>query len=202
MTIKNDEWIADQAINRGLIDPFIPKLIRENCSESGFATSKLPLGPVISYGLSSYGYDLRCTNEFQLFLGTVGCEIDPKDFAENLLHFLVVPLGGACVIPPNTVALTQSVELLRIPRDVLAICNGKSTYARAGLLVHPGLLEPSWEGHVTLVLANTTRSPVIVHPYEGIAQVVFHQSDAPCNTSYADRAGKYQGGRGINHARV
>ena len=157
-----------------MIEPFEPKQVSKN---------------VISYGLSSYGYDVRCANEFKIFTNINSTIIDPKSFSEqNFADFV----GDVCVIPPNSFALTRSVERFRIPRSVLTICVGKSTYARCGIIVNVTPFEPEWEGYATLELSNTTPLPAKIYANEGIAQVLFFESDDVCHTSYSDRSGKYQ----------
>lgn len=172
--------MADQY---GLIEPFEPGQVRENGS-----------GRVISYGTSSYGYDIRCANEFKIFTNINSAVVDPKEFDEN--SFVDV-IADECIIPPNSFALARTVEYFRIPRDILTICLGKSTYARCGIIVNVTPLEPEWEGHVTLEFSNTTPLPARIYANEGVAQVLFLQSDEVCETSYRDRGGKYQGQTGV-----
>ena len=179
MSIQSDGWIREQAIERRMIEPF---------SEEQIA------GGVISYGLSSYGYDLRVSDEFKVFTNVNSAIIDPKAFDER--SFVSVQ-AESVIIPPNSFALSRSVEYFRIPRDVLTICVGKSTYARCGILVNVTPLEPEWEGHVTLEISNTTPLPARIYANEGLCQVLFFRSDRPCEVSYADRNGKYQRQRGI-----
>jgi dCTP deaminase len=179
MSIQSDGWIREQAIKQGMIEPFSEEQINEG---------------VISYGLSSYGYDLRVSNEFKVFTNVNSAIIDPKAFDER--SFVGVQ-ADSVIIPPNSFALSRSVEYFRIPRDVLAICVGKSTYARCGILVNVTPLEPEWEGHVTLEISNTTPLPARIYANEGLCQVLFFRSDRPCQVSYADRKGKYQRQRGI-----
>lgn len=178
MGIKPDTWIRTQAM-AGMIQPFEEKL-----SQQG----------VISYGLSSYGYDARIANEFKIFTNINNSLIDPKNFSDSAF---VEHRGDSCIIPPNSFALARTVELFRIPRDVLVICLGKSTYARCGIIVNVTPLEPEWEGHVTLELSNTTPLPAKIYANEGICQFLFFRGDGICETSYKDRGGKYQGQRGI-----
>lgn len=171
------------AEQQGLIDPFEPNQIKYNGSER-----------LISYGTSSYGYDLRCADEFKIFTNINTTIVDPKKFDEkSFVDFK----GDVCVIPPNSFALASTVEYFRIPRNVLTICLGKSTYARCGIIVNVTPLEPEWEGHVTLEFSNTTPLPAKIYANEGVAQVIFLESDEPCDVSYKDRDGKYQGQRGV-----
>jgi dCTP deaminase len=154
---------------------------------------------VISYGLSSYGYDLRVSNEFKVFTNVFGSVVDPKSFDDRSFVDMETDV---CVVPPNSFALARSVEYFRIPREVLTICVGKSTYARCGIIVNVTPFEPEWEGHVTLEISNTTPLPARIYANEGLAQVVFFQASEVCETSYADRAGKYMGQRGITIPRM
>ena len=171
------------AASHGLIEPFEPGQIRSVDGRK-----------VISYGTSSYGYDIRCAAEFKIFTNINSTIVDPKDFDAG--SFVDVH-QDVCVIPPNSFALARTVEFFRIPRDVLVICLGKSTYARCGIIVNVTPLEPEWEGHVTLEFSNTTPLPAKIYANEGVAQVIFLQSDERCEVSYADRNGKYQGQRGV-----
>lgn len=174
MAIKPDSWIRRMAKENQMIEPFVDGQVRDG---------------VISYGLSSYGYDIRVTNEFKIFTNVHSAVVDPKHFdPQSFVDFK----GDVCVIPPNSFVLAQTVEYFRIPRDVLTVCLGKSTYARCGLIVNVTPFEPEWEGYVTLEISNTTPLPARVYANEGIAQVLFFQSDEICETSYADRKGKYQ----------
>jgi dCTP deaminase len=174
MPIKADSWIRRMAEDHGMIEPFTSTQVSEGR---------------ISYGLSSYGYDLRLADEFKIFVPSPGVLIDPKGIPPA---FYQDRRGEYCDIPGNTYALGRTVEYLRIPRDVLTLCCGKSTYARAGILVNVTPFEPEWEGFVTVSIANTTPNPVRVYANEGLCQVLFFQSDQPCETSYKDRKGKYQ----------
>jgi dCTP deaminase len=183
MSIKSDRWIRRMAAEHDLIEPFEAGQVRD--SESG---------RVISYGTSSYGYDVRCANEFKIFTNINAAIVDPKNFDEN--SFVDVQ-SDVCIIPPNSFALARTIEYLRIPRNILTICLGKSTYARCGIFVNVTPLEPEWEGHVTLEFSNTTPLPAKIYAEEGVAQVLFFESDEVCETSYLDRAGKYQGQRGV-----
>ena len=184
MPILPDTWIRDSAAAHGMIEPFV-----ENQSRDG----------VISYGLSSYGYDARVADEFKIFTNVDNAIVDPKDFQQ---HGFVDRKTDVCVIPPNSFALARTVEYFRIPRDVLTICLGKSTYARCGLIVNVTPLEPEWEGHVTLEISNTTPLPAKVYANEGICQFLFFRGESPCETSYADRKGKYQRQTGVTLPRL
>jgi len=179
MSIKSDRWIREMALNHQMISPFSEKQVR--------------LG-VISYGLSSYGYDLRVADEFKIFTNVNSTIVDPKNFDER--SFVTVR-ADCCIVPPNSFALARSIEYFRIPRDVLTICLGKSTYARCGIIVNVTPFEPEWEGYVTLEISNTTPLPAKIYANEGLCQIIFFQSDEACETSYADRQGKYQGQKGI-----
>src|ERR1700704_1893268 len=184
MTIKCDSWIKRMAIEHKMIDPFV-----ENQVRSG----------VISFGLSSYGYDIRVADEFKVFTNINSTVVDPKNFDSRSFVDLKTDI---CIIPPNSFALAKTIEYFRIPRDVLTICVGKSTYARCGLIVNVTPFEPEWEGYVTLEISNTTPLPARVYANEGIAQVLFFQSDEPCEVSYADRKGKYQAQQGLTLPRL
>jgi len=183
MAIKSDQWIRRMAVQYGMIEPFEAAQIHEN-----------RLGRVISYGTSSYGYDVRCANEFKIFTNINSAIVDPKSFDSNSFVDLE---SDVCIIPPNSFALARTVEYLRIPRDVLTVCVGKSTYARCGIIVNVTPLEPEWEGYVTLEFSNTTPLPAKIYANEGVAQMLFFQSDQACETSYRDRNGKYQGQTGV-----
>lgn len=174
-----DHQIRALAQSEGMIEPFVEKQKREG---------------VISYGLSSYGYDARTADEFKIFTNVDNALVDPKDFSQQSFVDRQVDI---CVIPPNSFALSRTVEYFRIPKDVLVICLGKSTYARCGLIVNVTPLEPGWEGHVTLEISNTTPLPARVYANEGIAQFLFFKGSGICETSYADRSGKYMGQRGV-----
>ena len=188
MSIKSDRWITEQA-RHGMIEPF----------EAGQVRAREDGQRLISYGVSSYGYDVRCANEFKIFTNINSAIVDPKNFApDSFVDFE----GEVCIIPPNSFALARTVEYFRIPRDVLTMCLGKSTYARCGIIVNVTPLEPEWEGHVTLEFSNTTQLPAKIYANEGVAQMLFLQSDEVCQTSYADRAGKYQGQRGVTLPRT
>ncbi|HET7371097.1 MAG TPA: dCTP deaminase [Gammaproteobacteria bacterium] len=183
MSIKSDKWIRRMAEQEGLIEPFEAGQVRANEG-----------GKIVSYGTSSYGYDVRCANEFKIFTNINSAVVDPKAFdANSFVDFS----GPVCIIPPNSFALARTVEYFRIPRNVLTVCLGKSTYARCGIIVNVTPLEPEWEGHVTLEFSNTTPLPARVYANEGVAQMLFFESDEVCETSYKDRGGKYQGQRGV-----
>ena len=183
MGLCSDRWIRKMALEEGMIDPFVDTQVKE-----------LPYGKVISYGLSSYGYDIRLADEFKVFTNVYGSVVDPKHFRSDSF---VDMKGPFCIIPPNSFALAKTVEYFRIPRDVLTVCVGKSTYARCGLIVNVTPFEPEWEGFVTLEISNTTPLPAKVYANEGISQVLFFQSDEVCEVSYADKKGKYQGQQGL-----
>ncbi len=183
MSIKSDQWIRRVAAEHNMIEPFEPGQVREVNQQK-----------IVSYGTSSYGYDVRCANEFKIFTNINSAVVDPKNFDENSFIDIV---DDVCIIPPNSFALARTVEYFRIPRDVLTICLGKSTYARCGIIVNVTPLEPEWEGHVTLEFSNTTTLPAKIYANEGVAQMLFLQSDEVCETSYRDRGGKYQGQKGV-----
>jgi dCTP deaminase len=184
MSIQPDSWIRRMALEQNMIEPFVNGQVRDG---------------VISYGLSSYGYDIRVSAEFKIFTNVHSAVVDPKDF--NPKSFVDFE-GDICVIPPNSFVLAQTVEYFRIPRDVLTLCVGKSTYARCGLIVNVTPFEPEWEGYVTLEISNTTPLPARVYANEGIAQVLFFRADEVCETSYADRKGKYQNQQSIMLPRI
>lgn len=183
MSIKSDKWIRRMAEQHGMISPFEPGQVRDKGN-----------GRMISYGTSSYGYDVRCSSEFKIFTNINSAIVDPKNFDEN--SFVDVN-SDVCIIPPNSFALARTIEQFKIPRNVLTICLGKSTYARCGIIVNVTPLEPEWEGHVTLEFSNTTPLPAKIYANEGVAQMLFFESDEVCETSYADRGGKYQGQQGV-----
>lgn len=183
MSIKSDKWIRRMAESEGMIDPFEPSQIKFDNGER-----------LISYGTSSYGYDVRCADHFKIFTNVHSATVDPKNFDEN--SFVDVQ-ADHCIIPPNAFVLASTVEYFRIPRNVLTICLGKSTYARCGIIVNVTPLEPEWEGHVTLEFSNTTNLPAKIYANEGVAQMIFLESDEVCETSYKDRDGKYQGQKGV-----
>ncbi|MBD3231273.1 dCTP deaminase [Candidatus Dependentiae bacterium] len=184
MSIQSDNWISFMAKNHKMIEPFVDKQIRSSNRNN----------KVVSFGLSSYGYDLRVANEFKIFTNVLNSIVDPKKFDEN--SFVNVK-GDVCVVPPNSFALARSVEYFKIPSNVLTICLGKSTYARCGIIVNVTPFEPEWEGHVTLEISNTTPLPAKIYSNEGIAQVIFFKADDQCAVSYAQRGGKYMGQKGI-----
>jgi dCTP deaminase len=181
MAIRSDRWIREMAIRHRMIEPFAEAQVRDG---------------VISYGVSSYGYDMRVAREFRIFTNALSAIVDPKEFdSRSFVEFE----GDVCIVPPNSFALARSVEYFRIPRDVLTICVGKSTYARCGVITNVTPFEPEWEGHVTLEISNTTPLPAKIYAEEGIAQVLFFKADPAdvCEVSYADRRGKYQAQRGV-----
>ena len=184
MPVMPDTWIRKMATEHGMISPFTENLKRDG---------------VISYGVSSYGYDARVSEEFKIFTNVDSAVVDPKDFSNA---GFVDRKGDTCVIPPNSFALARTVEFFKIPRDVLVICLGKSTYARCGIIVNVTPLEPEWEGHVTLEFSNTTPLPARIYANEGACQFIFLKADSPCETSYADRKGKYQGQKGVTLPRL
>jgi dCTP deaminase len=184
MSVKSDRWIRRMALEHKMIDPFTDGQVREGN---------------ISYGLSSYGYDLRVANEFKIFTNINTMVVDPKNFDErSFVEFT----GDVCIIPPNSFALARSVEYFRIPRNVITICVGKSTYARCGIIVNVTPFEPEWEGFVTLEISNTTPLPAKIYANEGLCQIIFFESDEICEISYGDRKGKYQKQTGIVLPRV
>ena len=194
MTIKSDRWIRQMAEQHGMIEPFEPQLVRHVPSEI-----TRNMRPVVSFGLSSYGYDIRCAREFKVFTNINSTIVDPKNFDPR--NFVEIE-ADECIIPPNSFALARTVEYFRIPRDVLTVCLGKSTYARCGIIVNVTPFEPEWEGYVTLEFSNTTPLPAKIYAGEGCAQVLFFQSDEQCETSYKDRGGKYQGQVGVTLPKV
>ena len=176
------------AQGHGMIEPFEPNQVKKNNG-----------GSIVSYGTSSYGYDVRCSDEFKIFTNINSTIVDPKKFDPNSF---VDFKGEVCIIPPNSFALARTVEFFRIPRNVLTICLGKSTYARCGIIVNVTPLEPEWEGHVTLEFSNTTPLPAKIYANEGVAQVIFIEGDEVCETSYKDRGGKYQGQKGVTLPKI
>jgi dCTP deaminase len=179
MGLKSDGWIRKMALEQKMIEPFTDGQKRDG---------------VISYGLSSYGYDIRVADEYKIFTNVYSAVVDPKSFdTRSMVDFK----GEVCVIPPNSFALARTVEYFRIPRSVLTICLGKSTYARCGIIVNVTPFEPEWEGFVTLEISNTTPLPAKIYSNEGIAQVLFFEGDEPCEISYADKKGKYQKQLGV-----
>ncbi|MEE8141623.1 MAG: dCTP deaminase [Planctomycetota bacterium] len=191
MTIKSDRWIHRMATEHGMIEPFQSSQVGE-IDQDGVHRK------VVSYGLSSYGYDLRVADEFKVFTNVHTSIVDPKNFDERSLVDIEAEV---CLIPPNSFALGRSIEYFRIPRNVITICLGKSTYARCGIIVNVTPFEPEWEGHVTLEISNTTPLPARIYANEGLAQVLFLESDEECAISYQDRGGKYQKQRGITPPR-
>lgn len=184
MAIKGDKWIRKMSLNSKMISPFEDKQISKK---------------KISYGLSSYGYDIRVTDEYKIFTNINNSIIDPKKFDENsFVNFK----GDVCIVPANSFALARSVEYFKIPRNVLTICLGKSTYARCGIIVNVTPFEPEWEGHVTLEISNTTPLPAKIYSNEGLCQVLFFESDEECETSYKDKKGKYQNQTGITLPKI
>ncbi len=184
MSIKPDKWIIRMVKEHNMIDPFVERQVKDGS---------------VSFGLSSYGYDIRVSDDFKIFTNINSTVVDPKRFDEKAF---VDYKGAICIIPPNSFALGRSVEYFRVPRNVMTICVGKSTYARCGIITNVTPFEPEWEGFVTLEISNTTPLPAKVYANEGIAQVLFFESDEECLTSYADRKGKYQAQRGITLPRV
>lgn len=184
MPVKNDRWIKEMSLQSGMIEPFVEK-----------QTSK----GVISYGVSSYGYDMRLADEFKIFKGGGDIVVDPKNFNPEVL---TEHKGASCIIPPNSFVLGRSLEYFRIPRNIITICLGKSTYARCGIIVNVTPFEPEWEGYVTMEISNTSPTPAKVYSGEGIAQVIFLESDEPCVTSYADKKGKYQRQTDTTYAKI
>lgn len=187
MSIKSDRWIRRHA-EKGMIEPFESGQVRSINGER-----------IVSYGTSSYGYDVRCANEFKIFTNINSTIVDPKNFDEKSFVDFV---GDVCIIPPNSFALARTVEYFRIPREVLTVCLGKSTYARCGIIVNVTPLEPEWEGHVTLEFSNTTPLPAKIYAGEGCAQMLFFGGDEVCEISYRDRGGKYQGQLGVTLPRT
>ena len=184
MSIKSDKWIKRMAKEHQMIVPFEERQVRKG---------------VISYGLSSYGYDIRVANEFKIFTNVNSTIVDPKNFDEqSFVDFK----GDVCIVPPNSFALARTVEYFKIPRNVLTICLGKSSYARCGIILNVTPFEPEWEGFATLEISNTTPLPARIYANEGIAQVVFFESDEPCEVSYADKKGKYQAQRDITLPKI
>lgn len=183
MSLKSDRWIKKMAISSQMITPFVAeqtKLVNQKRS--------------ISYGLSSYGYDIRLAEEFKIFTNIRAAIVDPKNFDHN--SFVDIK-SEVCIIPPNSFVLGRTIEYFKIPRNILVICLGKSTYARCGIIVNVTPLEPEWEGHVTLEFSNTTNLPAKIYANEGVAQLLFLEADEVCEISYKDRAGKYQGQTGV-----
>ena len=191
MSIKSDKWIRKMSLDHDMISPFEPDQVKQNAAGER----------MVSYGTSSYGYDIRCSKEFKLFTNINSTIVDPKNFDPN--SFVEVN-ADFCIIPPNSFALARTVEYFKIPRNVLTICLGKSTYARCGIIVNVTPFEPEWEGYVTLEFSNTTPLPAKIYANEGCAQVLFFEADADdvCETSYKDRGGKYQGQVGVTLPKI
>ncbi len=183
MSIKPDRWIKEMSMEHGMITPFVDSQVTNKDQEK-----------VISYGNSSYGYDVRCAREFKIFTNINSSIVDPKNFSEDSFVDIETDI---CIIPPNSFALARTIEYFKIPRNVLTICLGKSTYARCGIIVNVTPLEPEWEGHVTLEFSNTTPLPAKIYANEGVAQFLFLESDESCEISYLDKQGKYQGQTGV-----
>ncbi len=206
MGVQPDTWIRKMALEHGMIEPFADRQIRRRDDEppvtsppdDGAPAAVRPTS-LISYGLSSYGYDLRVSDEFKVFTNVFNTVVDPKHFDEKSFVDLTTDV---CIVPPNSFALARSVEYFRIPRNILTICLGKSTYARCGIIVNVTPFEPEWEGHVTLEISNTTPLPAKIYANEGLAQVLFLEGVSVCEVSYADRAGKYMKQRGITVPRM
>src|SRR6202049_2626723 len=184
MSIKSDTWITRMALEHQMIEPFVEGQVRVG---------------VISYGVSSYGYDVRVGDEFKVFTNVFNTVVDPKNFDPKSF---VDMKADVCIIPPNSFALASTIEYFRIPRDVLTVCLGKSTYARCGIIVNVTPLEPEWEGHVTIEISNTTPLPDEIYAGAGICQFLFFKGEQPCETSYADRKGKYMRQRGVTLPRL
>ena len=184
MSVLSDKWIKQAAKTKGMIKPFVGKQVRKG---------------KISFGLSSYGYDARVSNEFKIFTNVNSGIVDPKVFKKDSF---VTKIGKECIIPPNSFALARTMEYFKIPENVLVICLGKSTYARCGIIVNVTPFEPEWEGFVTLEFSNTTPLPAKIYANEGVAQVIFFESDEKCETSYKDRGGKYQGQKGVTLPKI
>lgn len=184
--IKSDRWIRRMAQEHNLIEPFSER-----------TTTNGRFEPAVSFGLSSYGYDIRVGGHFKVFSNVYTTIVDPKNFNHLAFVDMIILPGDMCVIPPNSFALAETVERFKIPRDVLTLCVGKSTYARCGIIVNVTPFEPEWEGVATLEISNTTPLPAAIYAHEGIAQVLFFEGAEPCETSYADRNGKYQGQTGL-----
>ncbi|HHB92283.1 MAG TPA: dCTP deaminase [Thioploca sp.] len=186
MSIRSDKWIRRMAESQNMIDPFEPQQVRDD-------------GRIISYGTSSYGYDVRCANEFKVFTNINTTIVDPKNFdAKSFVNIN----ADVCIIPPNSFALARTVEYFRIPRNILGIVSGKSTYARMGIVVSNTVIEPEWQGHITLEFSNTTPLPAKIYANEGVAQLLFLEADEVCEVSYRDRGGKYQGQTGVTLPKV
>ncbi len=190
MSIKADHWIRSMALSHKMIEPFVEAQTRQ-VGASGVKA--------ISFGVSSYGYDLRVADEFKIFTNVYNSVIDPKEFKDDAF---IERKGDVCIVPPNSFALARSIEYFRIPRNILTVCLGKSTYARCGIIVNVTPFEPEWEGYVTIEISNTTPLPAKIYANEGIAQVIFFQADEECEVSYADRKGKYMKQVGVTLPRL
>ena len=188
MAILSDQWIREKSEKYQMISPFVAKQVKDNGR-----------GRIISYGLSSYGYDARVSDDFKIFTNINTAMVDPKNFSNESF---VSKKTEICIIPPNSFALARTVEYFKIPLDVLVVCVGKSTYARCGIIVNVTPLEPGWEGHVTLEFSNTTPLPAKIYAHEGACQFLFLQGNEPCQVSYADRAGKYMHQTGVTLPKV
>ena len=189
MSIQSDTWIRKMAQEHGMIEPFVVDQVRHNADG----------GRIISYGTSSYGYDVRCADEFKIFTNIDSAIVDPKNFSDNSF---VNRITDVCIIPPNSFALARTVEYFKVPEDVLVVCVGKSTYARCGIIVNVTPLEPGWEGHVTLEFSNTTPLPAKIYAFEGACQFLFFRGDEKCLTSYSKRNGKYMKQTGVTLPKV
>lgn len=187
MGLKSDTWIRENSVQHGMIEPFVESQISKG---------------VVSYGLSSYGYDIRVGNEFMIFTNIGATLVDPKKFDEKNVVQVDTSDVGYCIVPPNSFALARTIEYFKIPRDVLCICLGKSTYARCGIIVNVTPFEPEFEGHITIEISNTTPLPAKIYSNEGIAQVLFFSADSVCEQSYKDKSGKYQYQQGITLPRL
>lgn len=199
MSIKSDKWIIEQS-NNGMITPFVDHQVKtqqhvNDDLSSGYYIAPQSQNKLISYGVSSYGYDIRAADDWKVFTNLNSTIVDPKEFNDE--SFVDVKGKGYCIIPPNSFALARSIEYMRIPSNVLVVCLGKSTYARCGIIVNVTPLEPGWEGHITLEFSNTTPLPAKIYAGEGVAQLLFFESDEQCSVTYKDRGGKYQGQTGV-----
>lgn len=203
MSIKSDKWIIEQA-EKGMITPFVDHQVRTKDVPNIIGAFGAEMHPIygipdqesiISYGVSSYGYDIRAADDWKVFTNLNSTIVDPKEFNDE--SFVDVNGKGYCIIPPNSFALARSIEYMRIPSNVLVVCLGKSTYARCGIIVNVTPLEPDWEGHITLEFSNTTPLPAKIYAGEGVAQLLFFESDEQCSVTYKDRGGKYQGQTGV-----
>lgn len=191
MSVLSDVEIKERSLNNKMISPFVEQLIRKTENEK-----------VLSYGLSSYGYDVRVSNEFKVFTNINNSIIDPKDFSNDNFITKVVKDNDCLILPPNSFALANTIETFKVPRDIIVVCVGKSTYARCGVVVNVTPIEPEFEGQVVLEFSNTTTLPVKIYANEGACQFLFFKADNICKTSYADRKGKYQGQKGITLAKI